>query len=50
MKKNEIIEEIKLFLSFIYIKHPFYNSLLTSIDIELESTEKSKKYGIYSFN
>jgi|SaaInlLV_10m_DNA_3_1039740.scaffolds.fasta_scaffold01429_8 predicted metal-dependent peptidase len=50
MKKNEIIEEIKLFLSYIYIKHPFYNSLLSSIDIELESTEDSKKYGIYSFN
>jgi len=48
MKDKETLEEIKLFLSFIYLKHPFYNSLLSSIDLELERTELSKKYDIYS--
>jgi len=48
MEDKNTIEQIKIFLSFLYLKHPFYNSLLTSIDIKLERTELSKKYYIYS--
>lgn len=50
MEVEKIEEEIKFFISFLYLKHPFYNALISSIDIELESTEDSEKYGIYSKN
>jgi len=48
MNKNEVLKELQLFISYLYLKHPFYNSLLSSIDLEIDSTEKSKKYGIFS--
>lgn len=48
MNKTTIENEIKLFISYLYLKYPFYNSILSSIDLHLENNEKSNKYGVYS--
>jgi predicted metal-dependent peptidase len=47
---KEIEEQIQLFLSLLYLKHPFYNSLLSSVNISIENTELSNKHGIYSID
>ena len=41
-------EELQFFISYLYLKHPFYNSLVSEINIELETTELSEKYKVYS--
>jgi len=41
-------EEIQFFISYLYLKHPFYNSLISEMNIELETTELSEKYKVYS--
>ena len=43
-----IEEEIKLFIIYLYRKHPFYNSLISNINFFIDSSEESNKYKIYS--
>jgi len=45
---NTPLEELQLFLSYLYIQHPFYNSIISNIDIYLDTTKESKKFKIYS--
>lgn len=43
-----IQEQIRLFLVYLYKKHPFYNSIFSKINIFIDSSNESKKFKIYS--
>lgn len=45
---EEIKSELSNLSSYLYIKHPFYNSILTQFNIFLVSDEKSEKYKVYT--
>lgn len=46
--QKQILEELSNLYSFLYIKHPFYNSIISQFNIYLVSNEKSEEYKIFS--
>jgi predicted metal-dependent peptidase len=43
-------EEIQFFISYLYLKHPFYNSIISNFELKLQSNDKSKEFKIYIEN
>jgi len=47
---NQMEDEIRTFISFLYIHNPFYNSLINNFELDFISTDDSKKYQVYIEN
>jgi len=49
-KIKEIEDDIRVFISFLYIHNPFYNSIINHFTLDFISTDDSKLYKIYMEN
>lgn len=45
---NKVQDEISNLLSYLYIKHPFYNSIISNFEVYIDNSKDSKEYKIYT--